>query len=309
MEQTWAAIDIGTNSVRLLVQRAQAGGWQGEKKVCITQLGEGLSHTKHLCQQAMDRTEQAVLAFAKQAVALGAAKPVWCYATSAARQADNGALFLQRLTASGWVTAELLSGEDEARAAYRGSGAQGRPVLDVGGGSTELTVRSGGRLTGRSIPLGCVTLKERFLRDDPMTDEQRQALAAACRTQTRTLIDSVLQAPPEQIVAVGGTATQLAMLSLGLPTYDAGKVHGLVLSAEQVGHWAGTLANMTSQARKHLPGMEAKRADVVVCGAAVIAAVLRNSGAHSIMVSDQDGLDGYLAAKREILLDKQGEVV
>lgn len=309
MEQIWAAIDIGTNSVRLLVQRAQADGWQGQKKVCITQLGQGLSQTRRLCQEAMDRTEQAVLAFAKQAVVLGAAKPVWCYATSAARQAENGLAFLQRLNDSGWVTAELLSGEEEARVAYQGSGAQGRPVLDVGGGSTELTVQRNAALAGRSVPLGCVTLKERFLQQDPMTAGQRRALAAECRAQTKKLIDNVLPAPPAQIVAVGGSATQLAMLALGLPAYDADRVHGYPLSAEQIDQWAETLSNMTHQDRKRLKGMEAKRADVVVCGAAIISAVLHNSGARGIVVSDRDGLDGYLAAKREILLDKQGDVV
>ena len=120
MEKAWAAIDIGTNSVRLLIRKKAGQGWKEEKKVCITQLGQGLSREKHLCQEAIARTEDAVLAFAQYAVAQGAQRPIWCYATSAARQADNGKAFLQRLSDSGWVMAELLSGEEEAKAAYLG---------------------------------------------------------------------------------------------------------------------------------------------------------------------------------------------
>ena len=118
MERAWAAIDIGTNSVRLLLRRQAGQAWEEEKRVCITRLGQGLSQKKHLCEEAMARTESAVIEFAKYAAAKGALRPVWCYATSAARQADNGIAFLQRLTDSGWVAAELLSGEDEAKAAY-----------------------------------------------------------------------------------------------------------------------------------------------------------------------------------------------
>ena len=110
MKRAWAAIDIGTNSVRLLLRRQAGQAWEEEKRVCITRLGQGLSQKKHLCEKAMARTESAVIEFAKYAVAKGALRPVWCYATSAARQADNGIAFLQRLTDSGWVAAELLSG-------------------------------------------------------------------------------------------------------------------------------------------------------------------------------------------------------
>ena len=297
MAQRWAAIDIGTNSVRLLICEKENGRIKGEKKVCITRLGEGLSKEKHLTQEAMQRTEQAVLQFAKEAVSQGAEGPVWCYATSAARQADNGLAFLQRLTDSGLVRAELLSGEEEAQAAYLGSQAKGRPVLDVGGGSTELTIQQGACLNGQSIPLGCVTLKEQYMKTDRMETEQKQAL--------RALTEKVLCGQrAETLIAVGGTATQLAMLTLGLPAYDANRVHGFQLTKEQVETWYDTLTTLSGAERRALPGMEAKRADVIVCGTAIIAAVMDNCGAVMIQVSDKDGLDGYLQRKMEMALDK-----
>ena len=305
MAQRWAAIDIGTNSVRLLICEKENGRIKGEKKVCITRLGEGLSKEKHLTQEAMQRTEQAVLQFAKEAVSQGAEGPVWCYATSAARQADNGLAFLQRLTDSGLVRAELLSGEEEAQAAYLGSQAKGRPVLDVGGGSTELTIQKGACLNGQSIPLGCVTLKEQYMKTDRMETEQKQALRAFCKSRSLALTEKVLCGQrAETLIAVGGTATQLAMLTLGLPAYDANRVHGFQLTKEQVETWYDTLTTLSGAERRALPGMEAKRADVIVCGTAIIAAVMENCGAGMIQVSDKDGLDGYLQRKMEMALDK-----
>lgn len=305
MEKVWAAIDIGTNSVRLLLRRAKDQAWEEEKRVCITQLGQGLSQTRHLCEEAMVRTENAVLGFAKQAVEQGVPRPIWCYATSAARQADNGRAFLQRLTDSGWVTAELLSGEEEAKAAYRGCQAGGRPVLDVGGGSTELTMETGGVLKGKSIPLGCVTLKEKFLMHDPMQKGEIEALLAYCREQARTLVSKILQGKKQkEMIAVGGTATQLAMLELGLPAYQSEKVQGFSLSYAEVLKWYQRLTAVCNEERTRLPGMEAKRADIVVCGTAIIAAVMENAQTETLVISDKDGLDGYLQSKLETILDK-----
>ncbi len=304
MEKAWAAIDIGTNSVRLLIRKKAGQGWKEEKKVCITQLGQGLSREKHLCQEAMARTEDAVLAFAQYAAAQGAQKPIWCYATSAARQADNGKAFLQRLSDSGWVMAELLSGEEEAKAAYLGCRAKGRPVLDVGGGSTELTIEKDGVLEGRSIPLGCVTLREKFLNHDPMQDNEATALLDYCKEQTCVLAGKALLEREKEMVAVGGTATQLAMLELGLPAYCPNKVQGFRLSYTRVLTWYHRLTALCAEERKRLPGMEEKRADVVVCGAAIIASMMRNGQIETLIVSDKDGLDGYLYGKMETILDK-----
>ena len=304
MKRAWAAIDIGTNSVRLLLRRQAGQAWEEEKRVCITRLGQGLSQKKHLCEEAMARTESAVIEFAKYAVAKGALRPVWCYATSAARQADNGIAFLQRLTDSGWVAAELLSGEDEAKATYYGCQANGRPVLDVGGGSTELTMEAGGVLNGKSIPLGCVTLTEEFLKHDPIQKDEAVALLDHCKEQTSVLASEILQGKAKEMMAVGGTATQLAMLELGLPVYQSDKVHGFLLSYEMIHAWYHRLTAMQREERKRLPGMEAKRADVVVCGAAVIASVMENAQTETIIVSDKDGLDGYLQSKLETILDK-----
>ena len=186
-----------------------------------------------------------------------------------------------------------------------GSQAKGRPVLDVGGGSTELTIQQGACLNGQSIPLGCVTLKEQYMKTDRMETEQKQALRAFCKSKSLALTEKVLCGQrAETLIAVGGTATQLAMLTLGLPAYDANRVHGFQLTKEQVETWYDTLTTLSGAERRALPGMEAKRADVIVCGTAIIAAVMDNCGAVMIQVSDKDGLDGYLQRKMEMALDK-----
>ncbi|MBQ9988487.1 MAG: hypothetical protein IJP30_01980 [Clostridia bacterium] len=292
----FAAIDIGTHSVRLLLRE----NGQSKKFVTVTRLGEGSAQTKRLTEAAMARTEQAVADFLAQARAAGAAAPVWCYATSAARECENGAELIERLNRLSGLSAQIIPGEMEAVIACRGAAAPGCPVLDIGGGSTELICQSNGGLRALSVPMGTVTLQEKYAY--PPEQVKGQALAELNVTIhgfAHRLVSAVLPGPVPALYGVGGTATQLAMLFLKLREYDAARVQDYVMPIEAVEALLEKLTSMNTEQRKALPGMHPARADVIVTGARITCAMLRCAGADRLIASDRDGLDGYLSMQIE----------
>lgn len=294
-----AAIDIGTHSVRLLLADVEQNALRHTRKYLqITRLGEGLAATGALQPQALARTVQAVGDFVQLAQQRGAQTPVFCYATSAAREAANGQLLLEQLRQIAGLQAEIIDGKLEAYVAYRGAACQGNVVLDIGGGSTELTCLQEGKLRTHSIPMGCVTLLERLIDTNPIAPAQRERLWLETQTRAEELCRQVLgKHMVEYVVGVGGTATQLAMLALKLPAYDAEQVQGFRMSKESLEQLLERLFSLSLEQRRTLPGMELKRADVIVPGCAIALGILQHTGAKALIASDRDGLDGYLAYK------------
>lgn len=291
----FGAIDIGTNSVRLLIQ--EKNGPRGAKRLISTRLGEGLAATGILCEAAMQRTLDAVKTLLAEAVAAGCKLPVFCYATSAAREARNGQVFLERLQNLEGLSCEILDGETEALCAYLGAGAIHGAVMDIGGGSTELIALRDGKLYSQSITMGCVTALERFVHHDPPLAEELQALRVSCDQYAQELAANVLSAPVNELIGVGGTATQLAMLELGLDTYQPNQVHGYAMSYETVLHLHQRLTGMSDTERKQLRGMDPRRSDIIMIGSAISLCMLRAAGAQTLIASDADGLDGFLKIK------------
>ncbi len=294
-----AAIDIGTHSVRLLLADVEHKTLCATKKYLhITRLGEGLASTGMLQPQALTRTVQAVREFVRLAQQSGAQPPVFCYATSAAREAANGAALLEQLAEISGLQTEIIGGELEAYLAYHGASCKGGVVLDIGGGSTELTCWREEKLYTRSIPMGCVTLLERLIDTNPIIPAQQERLRQETQMHAEGLCKQVLgNHKVERVIGVGGTATQLAMLSLGLPAYDAGRVQGFVMHKDRLEALLEHLLHLPLEQRRCLPGMEPQRADVIVPGCAIAVAILQHTGADALVASDKDGLDGYLAYK------------
>jgi exopolyphosphatase/guanosine-5'-triphosphate,3'-diphosphate pyrophosphatase len=278
-----AAIDIGTHSVRLLSGVFTGERVLGAKRLVITRLGEGLVHTGVLGDAAIARTVDAVRGFAEQARTEGVLAPVYCYATSAAREAANGRALLEALRGIEGVEAEIIGGDEEALLAYRGASALGAVVLDIGGGSTELSRMDGGALLTRSVPLGTVTSLESALGvGDAIGPLTVMAMAERARTMVGALCEGVLAGEKTSaLVGVGGTATQLAMLFLALPSYDAQRVHGFRMELSALDELQQRLVNMTHAMRKAMPGMHPARADVIVSGCLIARMVLARSGANT----------------------------
>lgn len=294
-----SAIDIGTHSVRLLNAQFDGTQWRGEKRIAITRLGEGLTQSGILSDAAMARTQAAVEAFLQDAKAFGAQLPVHCYATSAARQAQNGQALMERLNALPGICAEIIDEATEAMIAYRGAARPGQVVMDIGGGSTELSREKDGKLKSFSVRLGCVTILERFLgTGGDIGPLQMLAMGDEGKRKARILCDNVLgDERADSILGVGGTATQLAMLHLQLPQYDAQAVNGCTMEFAEVNQMLDRLISLPLEERQKLPGMDPRRADVIVSGCMIARAVMKASGAKQLIASDLDGLDGYLAYK------------
>jgi exopolyphosphatase/guanosine-5'-triphosphate,3'-diphosphate pyrophosphatase len=280
-----AAIDLGTNTTRLLVGDVDDGRVTPVvRRSTITRLGEGVDARRRLLPFPIARVRNCLSDYRRELESLGAERAL-LVATSAVRDAENGEAFLGEIEWSYGFTTRLLSGEDEADLTLRGVGElyPGTVLVDVGGGSTEL-VSSSQRVTTN---LGSVRLTERFLGSDPP--------AAAELAEVRDAVRAVLAehaVSADHGVGVAGTITSLAALDLGLVEYDSVLVHGHRLSAAGVQEQLERLAGLPLAERREVPGLEPERAPVIVAGAVILLEAMRYLGLREIAVSERDLLDG-----------------
>jgi exopolyphosphatase/guanosine-5'-triphosphate,3'-diphosphate pyrophosphatase len=292
LPERFATVDVGTNTVLLLVAERRGASFEPVlERAEITRLGRGVDATGRLDAAAIRETVAVLADYARAARALGA-PIVACVATSAARDASNGAEFFAAARAEAGVVPEVIPGEEEARlvfaSAWRDFGRDGEPlaVLDVGGGSTELSFGDRPAPRGRtSLQVGAVRLTERHVRGDPPPPAEVEAVRGAAREAVRPL--KALPEPGGRLVAVAGTVTTLAAVQQALPVYDATRVHGSSLLLSDVERLAATFASLTVRERAALPGMEPKRADVILAGAIVVAEAMRAMGFDALTVSDR----------------------
>jgi len=302
-----AAIDIGTNSTRLLVAEAGHDGVPLrtiERLMRITRLGQGVDQTGSLAAEAMDRTVTVLAEYRKVMDDLGVTPGrVRMTATSASRDASNREIFFDAAEEAVGVRPELLSGEDEAELSFAGATADLAPeqgpflVFDLGGGSTEFvygTTGSDGRIEASlSLDVGCVRLTERFLHSDPPAPED---LTAAI-SYTDAWLDDVAREIPQlgqagTIVGLAGTVSTVAAVEQGLATYDRDAIHHFALSKDAAEDVFRTLATEARADRIHNPGMEEARADVIVGGCCALVAIFRRLGLDEVICSEADILDG-----------------
>ena len=302
--ERFACIDVGTNSVLLLVADRSADGTfkAVAEQMEITRLGRGVDRARRLSQEGMDATLSVLESFARQARSLGAGT-LAVSATSAARDAENGTAFLSEARARAGVEVEILPGDEEAQLSFeavsqdRSICAPGEPVIviDIGGGSTELVYGAGREVSFRhSFDVGAVRMTERFVRGDPP--------GAAELTSLRAFLDETFSslpapAPGQRLVGVAGTVTTLFCVQHRITPYDGPRVHGGKLSALELSSLLVKLAGLPVAARAELPGLDPRRADVVVAGACILDAVVRKLAAPSFTVSDRGLRWGLLAAR------------
>jgi exopolyphosphatase/guanosine-5'-triphosphate,3'-diphosphate pyrophosphatase len=305
-----AAIDCGTNSIRLLITDV-TDGQQAEivREMRIVRLGQGVDSTGRLAQDAIDRTLQATREYAELIAMLGADQVRFC-ATSAARDAENADDFAAGVESILGVRPQVLTGEQEAQASFvgatrgfevgRGAGPRAASsstahtlVVDIGGGSTELVAGFGSDVEwSRSLDIGSVRLTERYLRSDPPP--------VAEVTHCMNHVDSVLAPavaglePVASIVGVAGTVTTVAAHALALPSYDRQAIHGAHLSVDEVKAACLSLVQMSVADRRALPFMHPGRADVIGGGALILDRVLEilPLDTDTIVISEHDILDG-----------------
>jgi len=297
-----AAIDLGTNTVHLLVVEASGAEWRGlHGEQRVTRLGEGQAGTGILQPAAMRRTAEVVAAFCRRAEDLGV-HDVRIVGTSAVREAANGAEFLAQVRSSSGRQVQVISGEEEARLTRLGV-TQGLPDLkghfllfDIGGGSTEFVLSRAGRASPAvSVKLGVVELAERFMDPGPVDDTRYDAIAALVGARLAAgLTEPILRHGAPALVGSAGTVTTLAALDLGLESYDPVRVHGHRLTRVVVAGLVARLAALSLAERAVLPCLEPGRADLIVPGGAICLAALSRLGFDALVVSDRGLREGIL---------------
>ncbi|HWG98589.1 MAG TPA: Ppx/GppA phosphatase family protein [Pilimelia sp.] len=295
-----AAIDCGTNSVRLLVADLPPDGGPTlttlTRRMEIVRLGQGVDRTGRLAPEAIERTRAALAGYAAEISAL-APDRVRMVATSATRDAANAEDFRRMVVATLGVAPEVVTGEEEARLSFAGavrglSAPAPYLVVDIGGGSTEFVVGAGEVAAAVSVDVGCVRMTERHLRDDPPTREQVAAAEADIGAAVRRALAAVNADGAATLVGLAGSVTTVTALALGLEGYEPDRIHRAVVPYAQVAKVTGELLAATTAQRRALPAMHPGRADVIAAGALVLRTILEQAGMTEVVASETDILDG-----------------
>ena len=302
-----AAVDLGTNSTRLLIADIEGEELtEVARHLTITRLGEGVDERRRLLPVPIARVRNCLTGYRREVESHGVSRTL-AIATSAVRDAENGDAFLGEIEWSYGFETQLLTGPEEAAMMVRGVTA-GRPLLDgtllvdIGGGSTELVLCSNGSVgASTSLDVGCVRVTERFLATDPPSRSELDEAAGFVR--------SIL--PPYEArdaVGVAGTVTTLATLDLGLAEYDPELTHGHRIRLASVERELERLSGMTLAERLRVPGIEPGRAPVIVAGLVVLREIMDAAGLDEIEVSERDILHGAALAAAELPEPEEGPV-
>ncbi|MEV8568138.1 Ppx/GppA phosphatase family protein [Streptomyces sp. NPDC051322] len=295
-----AAIDCGTNSIRLLV--ADADPATGEltdldRRMTIVRLGQDVDRTGRLAPEALERTFAACKEYAEVIKAHGA-RHTRFVATSASRDAENRDEFVRGVVDILGVEPEVITGDQEAEFSFAGAtrelaGRGGRYlVVDIGGGSTEFVVGEDHAGAARSVDIGCVRLTERHVRHDPLTLGEITAIRADIAAALDLAEETVPLTEDRTLVGLAGSVTTVGGIALGLDAYDSAAIHHSRITAERVGEVAAMLLSSTHEERAAIPVMHPGRVDVITAGALILHEVMRRTGASEVVASEHDILDG-----------------
>ncbi|MFF1277266.1 exopolyphosphatase [Streptomyces marokkonensis] len=303
-----AAIDCGTNSIRLLV--ADADPVTGEltdrdRRMTIVRLGQGVDRTGRLAPEALERTFAACRAYAEIIKEHGA-EHLRFVATSASRDAENRDAFVRGVLDILGVEPEVITGDQEAEFSFTGATREltgrtdlHRPflVVDIGGGSTECVVGDDHVRAARSVDVGCVRMTERHLvRDGAVTDPPTEEQIAAMRADIEAALDRAEETVPlreaHTLVGLAGSVTTVSAIAQDLPEYDSEAIHHSRVSLDRVREITGWLLRSTHAERAAVPSMHPGRVDVIGAGALVLLSIMERIGAAEVVVSEHDILDG-----------------
>jgi exopolyphosphatase/guanosine-5'-triphosphate,3'-diphosphate pyrophosphatase len=294
-----AAIDCGTNSVRLLVADHHDGHLTDvARRMEIVRLGQGVDRTGRLAPDAIERTRVVLAAYADEIAARRAVR-TRMVATSATRDAANGEDFEAMVRATLGQPPEVVTGDDEARLSFTGA-VMGLPagtpppylVVDIGGGSTEFVLGDRSVEHAVSVDIGCVRMTERHLANDPPTEAQIQAATADIEAAVDRALAVVPGTTAGTLVGLAGSVTTVAAIALGLDAYRPERIHHARIPRGDVARVTAQLLAMTHDERLALPVMHPGRADVIGAGALILRVVMDRVGADAVIASEHDILDG-----------------
>lgn len=311
-QKRYACIDIGTNSIRLLIADVEDGRLVSRtKKLKTTKLGLGVSETRMLDAHRMIDSLDAIDSFYHEAIVSGAER-VFLYATAAVRDAYNGIDFRQMVNNKIEVAFDIISGTKEATLGFYGTQmgcdtSGDNLVIDIGGGSTEFIYGENGKMKDAiSMDLGGVRLTGSFIKADPPVHAELDAIMAYIDKQLGTVHILFKNYPIKAMIGIGGTVTAFASMAQELEEYDPDKVHGSVISLERVKSLNTMLQGKTLAERQKVIGLEPSRADIIISSGLILERSMETFGVDSIKISDYDNLEGYLLKKLKSL-DKKVE--
>ena len=294
---TVAAIDCGTNSIRILISDE---GKEVIREMEIVKLGEGVDKTKNFSPAAVERTLSALRRFKRLIDEHGVTQVRFC-ATSATRDAQNREIFTGPVQSILGVAPEVIAGTEEAKLSFLGATAEMSAgqgpflVVDIGGGSTEFVLGDESVSAARSVDIGCVRMTERHFKNDPPTSNE----IILAQKDINRAIDLVEEIVPirsaKTLVAVAGTATTVAAAALGLTKYDRDLIHGARISTRQTQEISQWLLQLTNIERAALGYMHPGRVEVIAAGSLVLAEIMKRTGAVEFIASERDILDGIVA--------------
>jgi exopolyphosphatase/guanosine-5'-triphosphate,3'-diphosphate pyrophosphatase len=302
-----AAIDCGTNSIRLLVADLDGDALtEVVRRMEIVRLGQGVDRTGRLAPDAIERTRVALADYATQLSDLGAER-VRMVATSASRDAANAGDFHAMVVETLGVAPEVVSGDEEARLSFTGA-VRGLPadvptpylVVDIGGGSTEFVTGSGdaGVDAAISVDIGCVRMTERHLHADPPTPDQIAGAEADIAAAVDRALGAVKGRDARTLVGLAGSVTTVVAIALGLTEYEPERIHHARIGYADVAKVTADLLGASRDQRLAIPVMHPGRADVIAAGALILRVIMQRAGADAVVASEHDILDGIAFSLR-----------
>ena len=296
-----AAIDCGTNSIRLLISDIDTStntATDVVREMRIVRLGEGVDKTNAFLPSALERTFKAVDEYEKLLLKHNV-EHVRFVATSATRDAQNKAMFIKGVIDRLRIVPEVIAGVEEAALSFDGATRSLRQkhvapflVIDLGGGSTELVIGDKEPTGAYSMDVGCVRMTERHTPGGNPTKEQEEAIRGDVRNALKIAGTKVDWKSAQTVVGVAGTITTVAAHVLNLKTYDPDVLHGAIITAEQVSQTAQDFISLTPSQRGALPYMHEGRIEVITAGSIVLDEVMKGIGAKTLIASERDILDG-----------------
>ncbi len=297
-----AAIDIGTNSMRLMLCEIVGNSIaKKEKELIVTRIGKGVSKTGLITEKSFIRNIDALKYFKNKADRYGA-EEVFTIATSAVRDASNGEAFAADAKSQAGVDVRIISGEEEAELGLKGvmseieNPLENILVIDIGGGSTELVLGSKDKIDySVSIPAGTVRMTEQFVTDNPISSEDTVNMKNKLNELFKEPLEYFSKKNIDRVIAIGGTATTIAAIFHGLSIYDPVIVHNTVINISFIDNTYRMLKDMPVQARWDIKGLQKERADVIPAGIYILQHLIEGLKKDSLIISENDNLEGIIS--------------
>ena len=296
-------IDIGTNSMRLLIADYNNGKIENRKKyVNTTRIGQGVDKEGYISEEALQRNINALEEFAN-ICKLEECQAIYCMGTSALRDSKNGNIFVDRAKQKTNINVEIISGNEESNLGFMGV-LEGLDtdeqilVIDIGGGSTEFIVgdREGIKFA-KSENVGALRMTEKFLAKDPIDTNEFSSMSKFIYGEIKDTIDYIKSKQIKKIVGIGGTITSLSAMNQELEVYSMEKIHNSEVSIKNIKDILQNLKQMTLNDKKTLKGLQPKRADIITAGVEILNIIMENLEIEKIIVSEYDNLEGLMCHK------------